>query len=141
MKKALGVAAALAAAATWGTIYALVEQAMEQMNPVAAIIVIYFAGSLLMLPAVPFYLNEISSCLKSAAFGPLALTILLTVIAELLIFWSIKMLGGIEAGLIEITYPIFTAIILYAALGKSLTASTIVGGLLALIGVTVMTIF
>ena len=94
-----------------------------------------------MLPAVPFYLNEISSCLKSAAFGPLALTILLTVIAELLIFWSIKMLGGIEAGLIEITYPIFTAIILYAALGKSLTASTIVGGLLALIGVTVMTIF
>jgi hypothetical protein len=111
------------------------------MSPMAAIIVVYFAGSLLMLPAVPFYLDEISSCLKSAAFGPLALTVLLTVVAELLVFSSIKMLGGTEAGIIEITYPIFTAIILYAILGKSLTASTIAGGALVMVGIAVMTIF
>jgi len=141
LKKALGVATALAAAASWGAIYALVEQAMERMSPMAAIIVVYFAGSLLMLPAVPFYLDEISSCLKSAAFGPLALTVLLTVVAELLVFSSIKMLGGTEAGIIEITYPIFTAIILYAILGKSLTASTIAGGALVMVGIAVMTIF
>ena len=141
MKKALGFVVALAAAASWGAIYALVEQAMEQMSPMAAIIVIYFAGSLLMLPVVPFYLDEISSCLKSADLSPLVLTVLLTVVAELLIFSSIKMLGGTEAGIIEITYPIFTALILYVTLGKSLTASTLIGGALALIGIAVMTIF
>lgn len=141
MRKALGTLVALGAAASWGLVYAFVDRVLEHMSPVASIMVFYFAGSLLLLPILPFYIDEIGREISSTPLPLLLLAFVATLAAEVLIFWSIKLLGGTEAGLIEITYPIFTALILYAMFGKTLTTSTMVGGALALLGITVMSIF
>lgn len=141
MKKALGTLVALGAAASWGVVYAFLDRVLEHLSPVASIIIFYFAGSLLLLPILPLYLDEISHEIRSAPIHLLLLAFAATLIGELLIFWSIKLLGGTEAGLIEITYPIFTALILYVMFGKTLTTATVIGGALALLGIAIMSIF
>ncbi len=56
-------------------------------------------------------------------------------VADILIMWSIYLLGGTEAGLIEVSYPLWTAIFSYLWYKKSLPTTSILGGILIMLGI------
>jgi drug/metabolite transporter (DMT)-like permease len=141
MKKNLGFIIALLAAISWGWIYAYTEKIVERLSPVSTMIVFYYLGSLLMIPLLPFYFKEITSETSSISSLPFVVTIIATILAEFLIIWSIKLLGGVEAGLIEISYPLFTAIFLFLIANKTPDISSIIGGIFVFIGISILTIF
>ena len=61
-------------------------------------------------------------------------------LAEFCIMWSIALLGGTDAGLIEVSYPLWTALFAYLVYDKTPTTGTLVGGLLIMAGIAVIAV-
>lgn len=130
---------ATASAFAWGMVYATAEGVLDRMSPLATLAAFYWWGSLLLLPValLPAGREALTGVVSNP--GPFAVTLLAVVTAELLILWSISLLGGTEASLIEITYPLWTALIVYFMKGETLDKGTLVGGGFILLGVFILT--
>ena len=94
-------------------------------------------GALLLLPVGIWYGPEIFHSVQedTRTTASLMLSVLL---AEFFIIWSISLLGGVDAGLVEITYPVWTLAFLYILKDQPPTRATLVGAALVVAGLVVI---
>ena len=136
----LGVIVATVAAVGWGYVYATMQQVTERMSPIAAMTAYYMYGGILLLPVLVLRWGEIQSGIVADP-RTFVLSASAVMIAEFAIVWSVSLLGGVDAGLIEVSYPVWTALFLYIILGERPTLGTLVGGVMVLGGVAVIARF
>jgi len=86
-----------------------------------------------MLPFIWFHREAISTTEQSAgSFIALLITLL---VAEGLVFYSIQLLGGAEASLVQASYPLWTALSLFFASGETPSVLTMIGAALIFAGI------
>lgn len=134
----LGILISTFAAITWGFVYASTEKVLEKMSPISSVALFYYIGAVIMLPLIITNKQEIIQGLTLAP-KELLFTTIMILLAEFLIMWSISLLGGTDAALIEVSYPIWTAIFLYLFSGKSVSFETIIGGIFIFTGIAFIT--
>lgn len=107
------------------------------MSPIAAMTAYYLFGSILLLPFLFTRWKEIVGGISAdrIVFVSSASAVMLS---EFTILWSVSLLGGTAAGIIEVSYPVWTAIFLYLILGEMPTLGTIIGGIMILSGIAVI---
>lgn len=135
--KNLGMVIALGAAVAWGYVYATTQEVVERLPPIATLAMLYWLGAIVLLPVSFWYGADIA---RDVATNPasVATTIASVIVAEFLIIWSISLLGGVEAGLVEITYPVWTMMFLWLLKDQKPSMETLVGALLVGAGLLVI---
>lgn len=129
---------ALGASVLWGLAYALSENLMKQAIHPSLILLTYtvlgtVGYGLYMYLFVPSPLAP----LQQTGWSNLLMIALLYMVANLMVFTSISLVGSATlASLIEISYPLFTALFVWILYKQnSLNGYTLLGALLMLVGV------
>ncbi len=132
MNKA-GIIIANLAAICWGFVYAQTEAVVNKLSPLTTLSAFYIFGAIILSPVFIMNKHEILSLDKNG-IKELGLAVIGTMIAELLIIYSIKFLGGSEASFIEISYPLWTIIFSMILLKSYPNYQMIAGGIMIMIG-------
>lgn len=132
-----GVLIATVAAIAWGYVYATKDNLVQSMNPLSLMAAFYLTGAVLLLPVAFFNRADLIQGVTGNV-GEFATAIVGILVAETCIIWSISLLGGTEAGLVEVSYPLWTALALYLFYGKTPSTGTVVGGILVMAGIAVI---
>lgn len=137
---------ALAASFFWGITYVLSEQIFKKISVLSALGITTLISSVfvILLAASTGILNkDIATILSSRTLKQLLFAeILVLIIAELMIGFSITAKNATLAGLVEISYPIFIVFFTYFIFKGTLpNPGTLVGGLLIFTGVTLVYLF
>jgi drug/metabolite transporter (DMT)-like permease len=90
---------------------------------------IYWLGAIALLPVALWHGPAIVADVVQNP-GPAAMLIISVVVAEFFIIWSIQLLGGVDAGLVEISYPLWTMLFLYLLKDQKPSVETIAGAVL-----------
>jgi drug/metabolite transporter (DMT)-like permease len=136
---------ALGASFFWGMSYVISEEIYKKISVFTALTVTSFAVFLLALVIAYFTGNlkpdlvEIASSKKLMWYVIAGILVLL--IAELFIGFSIVSKNATLAGLIEISYPIFIALFSYILYKSSITLPTVVGGIVIFAGIFIIYYF
>lgn len=133
----LGMLVATVAAVGWGYVYATMQQVTERMSPVAALAAYYAFGGLLLAPFAVARWGEIYA---GVAADPRTffLSASAVLVAEFAILWSVSLMGGADAGLVEVSYPLWTMLFLFLILGERPSTASLVGGVLIMSGIFVI---
>ncbi len=134
--KLLGYLLAIAAAVTWGLVYALDQKILKVTPPIVLLFIHSLVATVLMLPFVLFETAPFSATLAAGRNHLLLLlsAIALATLASFLIFGSIKILGASHASILEISYPFFVVLFSFILFRNTLPPAFYVGGGLILIG-------
>ncbi len=132
-----GILVATIAAIAWGYVYATKDNLVQSMSPLSLMASFYLTGAVFFIPVAYFNRADIAQGVGNN-LGEFLTAIVGILIAETCIIWSISLLGGTEAGLVEVSYPIWTAIALYLFYGKVPSQSTMIGGILVMAGIAVI---
>ncbi len=124
-----GMLIALCAAISWGYVYATTQEVVERLPPIATLAMIYWLGALLLTPVAYWYGPDILWDVMKYPTST-ASTVLAVIVAEFFIIWSIQLLGGVDAGLVEISYPVWTMMFLYLLKDQKPSIESIVGAVL-----------
>lgn len=125
---------AIAAAVTWGLLYAVDGKILSRLEPMS---LLFLQSLLIAIITLPFFGmgNGWADITKNRSMWQLiALITLLGAIANFWIFKSIKMIGATNASLFEISYPFFVAMFSVLLFGEQLSLLTIAGGILIFLG-------
>jgi len=125
----LGMLVALAAAVSWGFVYATTQEVVDRLPPIATLAMIYWLGGIALLPVAFWHGPAIVADVVQNP-GPVAMLLISVVVAEFFIIWSIQLLGGVDAGLVEISYPLWTMLFLYLLKDQKPSVETIAGAVL-----------
>lgn len=131
---------AVSAAVLWGLNYTLTEQLMKKIS-VAGVIVTCAVGSLLFGLTLGFvqktHGRDWTALKQAGSETKLALAcIAVYVAANVFILFSVKAKNATMAGLIEITYPLFTALFAWVLFRETqIGLGTALGGTLIVAGV------
>jgi drug/metabolite transporter (DMT)-like permease len=132
-----GAWAAITAALAWGYVYATTESIVNRMNPLALLSALYFTGGILLLPFVVSSRGIIMQGIMADPFGFASMSAGVLV-AEYAIMASVSVMGGTSAALVEMSYPIWTALFLYLLKRVVPTPATFVGAAFIAIGTAVI---
>lgn len=132
-----GVVVATVAAIAWGYVYATKDNLVQSMNPLSLMAAFYLTGAVLLLPVAFFNRADMMNGVLANP-SEFATAVVGILVAETCIIWSISLLGGTEAGLVEVSYPIWTALALYLFYGKAPSTGTMLGGALVMAGIAVI---
>jgi drug/metabolite transporter (DMT)-like permease len=133
----LGMLVALAAAVSWGFVYATTQEIVDRLPPIAALAMIYWLGAIALLPVAIWHGPAIVADVVQNP-GPTTMLLASVVVAEFFIIWSIQLLGGVDAGLIEISYPVWTMLFLFLLKNERPTLHTVLGALLVMLGLGIL---
>jgi len=136
----LGVIVSSVAAVIWGYVYVTTEGITDKLSPAASLAASYFWGSIFMIPLFIYYFKDIVGSIYVSPYLFLSGAIA-AIVADFAIIWSISLIGGTSAGLIEISYPLWTAIFLFIIQGKYPNLATAIGGFFILVGVFIIGIW
>ena len=133
---------ALASAVLWGIVYALNAYLLKYVSAFSleAILRVGLVAPALLMLFSNSVRSDISQIFKDKSLLLIVIAIvLLTVIANVLMFYAMKISGTPEATLVEISYPVFT-IIFSAVIFRTgaISISTVVAGVLIASGVAIM---
>lgn len=138
-----GIGIAFGAALTWGLVYALDQKVLTELSPVT---LLFLQALTTVLILAPFVLTQgdafesVRTLSRPTSYFLLA-TLVLTVCANILIFYSIQYLGASTAALIEITYPLFVVFFVLVLFGIVPNMYVLLGGSLILIGAMLVSYF
>ena len=130
----LGTAIAVIASILWGGVYATKELISQKASPLVTLGALYLVGGIMVLPVILFLWKDIMLALRSSP-GLFLGSASLALLADAAIIWSISMMGGTSAGLIETSYPLWTALFILLFVGTAPDAATLLGGGLIIAGV------
>lgn len=134
--KLKGIIFSMAAAITWGLVYAFDERILSDLSPVT---LLFIDAILTLIVLIPIFLlhdhhwRELATIPKKDWFFILA-SLTLAIAANFFIYSGIKFLGADTASMIEIAYPLFVALFCFFIFRESLTPWVGAGGLLMLAG-------
>lgn len=131
------IAAASLASVSWGVCYAATQNLLQKSSPARLLALTHLVAALLTSPALVFG-GEPFSAGNWTDIKEFTVYIMFRLLAEISIFVSIKSIGGVSSGLIEVSYPLFTAITLYLFQGEKPTSYTMFGGSLIFLGIIVI---
>lgn len=129
----IGILIANLAALCWGYVYSQTENIMEKMSPLASLSSFYVFGGIFLFPLFILNKKEIVDVSTNHSFEFFS-TAIAIMIAEFLIIYSIKLLGGVEASFIEISYPLWTVLFSFFIFRSLPNINTVMGGILIMIG-------
>lgn len=109
-KNVLGIVVSFAAALCWGLVYAQVQNLDAKLSPIAILSLFYICAAVAMTPFAAFQIPRLTGKLRQN-YREFFICLLATITAEIFIFYSIELLGGTDASLIEVrsTLVAFTA--------------------------------
>ena len=132
------IAAALISSILWGLNYALGERLMKTLN-ISTLVLLYSFSNFLFAIVYNLYTKKIFSDIKVIHLniaGILLGFVFSGIFANLLTYFATKEKNASLAGLIEICYPVFTAIIAYLLFGeKQLSSSSMIGAVFIFTGI------
>jgi drug/metabolite transporter (DMT)-like permease len=102
MSTFLGVAVSFAAAFFWGLVYAQVQGLDKTLHPLALLAFTYVCATVVLVPLAMFRLPQMAKKVQ-ASWQQFVGCLAALIIAEALIFYSIQILGGTDASLIEVS--------------------------------------
>lgn len=131
---------AISAAVLWGLSYTMTEQVMKKLSAMTVMFFCSLGGVIFALTAglIIGSFKKDWQIIKTA--GPelklLGICVAVVMIANVFILLSIKAKNATMAGMIEITYPLFTAIFAWVLFRESqMTTGTLIGFVLIVVGV------
>ena len=132
----LGLAYAIGAAVTWGLVYTLDQKILSNVSPITLLFIDSLVTAVLMLPFVFFDNGSVKTLFSSGKTNLLlvAASLTLALVANFLIFSSIKILGSSTASIIEIAYPFFVVLFSFILFRSTPNMYFFMGGILIFIG-------
>lgn len=136
----IGFIYALAAAVTWGLVYALDQRILVKTTPLNLLFAGTVVTAIFLLPVV-FMGNPFTAILKSGTTNValIVLTCFLNFAAAWFIYLSIQSVGASSATMIEMTYPFFVVLFSYFLFGQGITPTIALGGFFLFIGAFIIT--
>ncbi|MCE0721773.1 MULTISPECIES: DMT family transporter [Legionella] len=135
---------AIFAAILWGFNYALAEKILSSISPITLLALEMTIGAILFTGISFFTTMKKDVEVLSTDSGLLLLTIAeiaIVLIASYFIAASITLKNATIAGIVELTYPLFTIIFTWFLFNQAhVNFSVIIGGLLIFIGVLVISL-
>src|SRR4051812_41727007 len=127
---------AMTAAITWGLVYTLDQKILSSTSPAILLLVNSTVTALILAPVAVMDHRSIVMLFKAGPPQSLLVvsSLLLALMANLLIFSGIKLLGAPSASIIEIAYPFFVAIFSSLLLNGRLSLALVFGGMLIFLG-------
>jgi drug/metabolite transporter (DMT)-like permease len=137
-----GIIVAILAAFCWGVVYAASQRLIQtgKFTSFELLLACFFVGCVLLLPFALYDRHAIMQA-EQPNLTRFIWFLITMIAAEYLVFFSVYLLGGTEASLIQVSYPIWTALYLYFANGEKPTTATVAGGTIILIGVCIITLY
>ena len=138
--KRLGYLYSLAAAVTWGLVYAFDERILTDLSPVTLLFVDAILTLVVIVPI--FFLQD--HHMREIASVPhrdwifIIISLVLGVLANFLIYSGIKNVGADLASMIEIAYPLFVALFCFIIFRERLTPWVVVGGVFMVAGAMII---
>ncbi len=130
----LGILYAIAAAVVWGIVYTVDQKVLVTLNPITLVFVQGIVSSLLLLPFILYSHSKGNSLPSKKDIILILVTVVLTALANFLIFSSIKRIGATHSSIIEISYPFFVTLFTFLFFVEKISISFIVGAILIFIG-------
>ena len=131
---------AISAAILWGLSYTMTEQVMKKLSAMSVMFFCSLGGVIFALTAglILGSFKKDWEILKSAGteLKLLAVCVTVVMIANVFILLSIKAKNATMAGMIEITYPLFTALFAWVLFKEAqMTTGALIGFVLIIMGV------
>lgn len=136
----MGYFYAIAAAVVWGLVYAMDQKVLDKVSPHALLFVNSIFSLLYLVPFLLFHKNEWKT-LENLDRGNIkffAITLLCTLIANILIYLAIKELGSSRAAIFEIAYPFFVILFGVVLFREHINAYFIFGSILLFFGAAII---
>jgi len=132
----MGYFYAVMAAITWGFVYAIDQKILDKVSPSVLILINSIFSIVVLLPLLLFYSNELKSIvtLDKYSLKIIGLSLIFTLVANLLIYIAIQHLGSSKAAIFEIAYPFFVVIFSILMFQAHVNGYFILGSLLLFIG-------
>ncbi len=127
---------ALAAAVTWGLVYAINQRVLASLTPLTLLFIGSIVTFIITLPILIFQWDSMKQVIagSKSIWQLIILGEILVVVANFFIFSSIKHLGAPLAAAIEISYPFFVALFTVWLFGGSLNLYFWLGAILVFVG-------
>ena len=133
---------AISAAVLWGLSYTMTEQVMKKLSAMSVMFFCSLGGAIfalvagLLLGSFKKDLQIIKSAESASELKLLGVCVAVVMIANVFILLSIKAKNATMAGMIEITYPLFTALFAWALFKEAqMTTGALIGFVLIIMGV------
>lgn len=133
----IGFLYAIGAAVTWGIVYTIDQKILHNnISPMTLLFIDSLLSALVMLPFVFFSNGSIKALFFSgkANLTLVIISLLLAILANFLIFTSIKDLNASTASIIEIAYPFFVVFFSYIFFRSTPSLYFFLGGALIFAG-------
>lgn len=134
---------AIGAAVTWGLVYCVDQKVLRGASPFAFLFINYLISAILLLPVIFFDRHSLVSLSSFSGKTWLLVfaSLLLAILANFLIFSSIKILGASTASIFEIAYPFFVVIFSYFIFRSTPSIYFLLGALLIFSGASIIVMF
>ncbi len=124
------------AALTWGLIYALDQKILKTVSPLTLLFIDAVVTVIVFLPIFLLRKNAFQEVtrLGRTDVALILITVLLTILADVLILQGVKHLSASTASMIEISYPIFVVLFSFLLFRTTVSIPVLFGGLLIFAG-------
>lgn len=138
-----GLIFAFGAALTWGIVYAIDQKILTELSPLALLFVQSIVTVIVLAPFVASESGLFESIrnITKPTFAFMGVSLLLTIVANMLILYSIQYLGAATASMLEITYPIFVVLVALVLFGTFPNPYVLFGGGVILLGAMIVSYF
>lgn len=133
---------ALGAATSWGAAYALSEHVLKSVNVYVFVLVLHVLLSVMSLAAV-LVLTDAKAVWKPLAqlgvWGPTLVAVVFFFLGNILVYMAMQRYEVTSVTLIEMSSPLFTALVVWLVFGEmQVTPAIVAGGLLTFAGMALV---
>lgn len=139
----MGYIYAIAAAITWGFVYAIDQKILDKISPSLLMLINSIFSILILLPLFFFQSDEIRTItsLDKPTLKIIAVSLVFTLIANLLIYMAIRYMGSSRAAIFEIAYPFFVVLFSVWMFHTQVNGYFILGAVLLFIGSAIIIVW
>lgn len=136
----IGFIYAIAAAVTWGLVYAIDQKILTKVSPLSLLFINSLLALIITLPVLFWDSNSVKTLLASGKqnLTLIIVSLLLGTVANFFIYSAIKNLDASTASIIEITYPMFVIFFSFLLFRQTINLYFALGALLIFAGTAIV---
>lgn len=136
----IGFIYAIAAAVTWGLVYAIDQKILTKVSPLSLLFIDALLAIVILFPVLIWDMGSVKILLASGRdnLWLIFLSLVLAILANFFIFSAIKNLDASTASIIEITYPIFVILFSFLLFKQTINLYFALGALLIFAGTVIV---